>query len=389
MTPQLLNCQKELFSLPEDVTYLNCAYMAPLLKSAEKAGIEGLQLKRAPFNINLYHFFEQVTELRKTYAKLIEAESENRIILMPSVSYGMGIVAKNLHLKKGDNIVVAAEQFPSNVYPWMNLTQEKNAELITIWPPNESQQRGKAWNEQLLNAISEKTKLVAISHTHWADGTLFNLKELRKKTKEVGALLVIDGTQSVGALPFSIKEIEPDALICSSYKWLLGPYALTLGYFGEAFDGGKPLEEAWINRFDSDNFAGLVNYQDNYQEGALRYEAGGRSNFILIPILQAALEQISNWGISNINQYLAQLVEQPISELRAIGCQIESTNYFSPHLFGIRLSSEFNTEKLKKNLADEKVYVSFRGNAIRVSPYLYNQKSDLLKLVSIIDSSKH
>lgn len=388
MTPQTINCQKELFSLPEDVTYLNCSYMAPLLKSAEAAGIEGLQLKRAPYNINLYHFFDQVHQLRKSYANLIDVSDENRIVTMPSVSYGMGIVAKNLNLLKGEKIIVAAEQFPSNVYPWMNLTQEKEAELVIVNPPETKENRGERWNEQLLEAIDEKTKLVAVSHTHWADGTRFDLKELRKRTREVGALLVIDGTQSVGALPFSVKEYQPDALICSSYKWLLGPYALTLGYFGEAFNGGKPIEEAWINRYDSENFAGLVNYKDAYQDGALRYEAGGRSNFILIPILQAALDQITSWGIPRINQYLSKITQEPLKKMREMGCQIESSTYISPHLFGIRLSDSFDLEKLKEYLTKEKVFVSFRGSAIRVSPYLYNKEVDLFKLIDLIEAAK-
>jgi len=387
MTPQKLTCQKAYFSLPEDVTYLNCAYMSPLLKSAEQAGIEGLRLKRAPFDINLYHFFDQVHTLRETYASLINVENPNRIVLMPSVSYGMGIVAKNLKLNKGDNIIVAAEQFPSNVYPWRTLASNNDAEIITVAPPENVTNRGETWNELLLGAINEKTRMVAVSHTHWADGTMFNLQAIREKTSQVGALLVIDGTQSVGALPFNIQELKPDALICSSYKWLLGPYALTLGYFGEAFDGGKPIEEAWINRFDSDNFAGLVNYQDQYEEGALRYEAGGRSNFILVPILQAALDTIKIWQIPQINQYLREITQEPITKMQQIGCIIESDDYRSSHLFGIRLTEEFNLARLKDILTEEKIYVSFRGSAIRVSPYLYNEQQELFKLAEALKES--
>lgn len=387
MTPQKLTCQKEYFSLPEEVTYLNCAYMSPLLKNAEQAGIEGLRLKRAPFDINLYHFFDQVHALRDTYASLINVKKTNRIVLMPSVSYGMGIVAKNLKLNQGENIVVSAEQFPSNVYPWKTLANENEAEIITVAPPENTSNRGETWNAMLLDAINDKTRLVAVSHTHWADGTLFNLKALREKTKEVGSLLVIDGTQSVGALPFDIQELRPDALICSSYKWLLGPYALTLGYFGEAFDNGKPIEEAWINRFDSDNFAGLVNYQDQYEAGALRYEAGGRSNFILIPILQAALNTIKRWSIPHINQYLQEITQKPIAKMEEIGCKIESAAYRSSHLFGIRLTEDFDLAKLKNILEEEKIYVSFRGSAIRVSPYVYNEQQELFKLAEVLKQS--
>lgn len=383
-----LSCQKVSFSLPDEVTYLNCAYMSPLLKSAEEAGIEGLQLKRAPYNLTLHHFFDQVHTLRETYARLIHINNPNRIVIMPSVSYGMGIVAKNLNLSRGENIVVAAEQFPSNIYPWMSLTKKKGGKLKIVSPPNIREDRGKKWNEALLEAITDNTKLVAISHVHWADGTLFNIQKIRERTRDVGSLLVIDGTQSVGALPFNVTKIQPDALICSSYKWLLGPYGLSIGYFSETFDGGQPLEEAWINRYESENFEGLVNYQDDYQKDALRYEGGGRSNFISVPILQAALNALENWGIENIQEYAKKLIDEPVKQLQDLGCIVENPEYRSAHLFGIRLTDAFDTDKLKAIFKEKKIYVSFRGSAIRVSPYLYNEKSDLEKLVRAIEKAK-
>ena len=107
-----------------------------------------------------------------------------------------------------------------------------------------------------------------MSHIHWADGTLFDLKAIRQRTRDVGALLIIDGTQSIGALPFDIQEIQPDALICAGYKWLMGPYSLGLAYLGEFFDEGIPIEENWKNRHNSHHFARLVNYEDKYQPHA-------------------------------------------------------------------------------------------------------------------------
>ena len=111
--------------------------------------------------------------------------------------------------------------------------------MQAISPPSILNGRGKEWNERILNSIDTKTKLVSLGHVHWADGTLFQLTDIRKRTKEVGALLVIDGTQSVGALPFDVDVIQPDALICGGYKWLMGPYSLGYAYYGEYFDQGE------------------------------------------------------------------------------------------------------------------------------------------------------
>ncbi|HBX65139.1 MAG TPA: aminotransferase, partial [Balneolaceae bacterium] len=91
-----------------------------------------------------------------------------------------------------------------------------------------------------------------------------------------------------------------DALICAGYKWLMGPYSIGLAYYGPALDDGNPVEENWINRYESENFANLVNYNDEYQPGALRYEVGEHSNFILVPMMLKAVQQLNQWGVENI-----------------------------------------------------------------------------------------
>ncbi|MDZ7647737.1 MAG: hypothetical protein U5K54_11465 [Cytophagales bacterium] len=113
-----------------------------------------------------------------------------------------------------------------------------------------------------------------------------------------------------GRYHLDIKEIRPDALICGGYKWLMGPYSLGLAYYGEYFDQGIPVEENWINRLHSENFAGLVNYESDYQPGALRYEVGEHSNFILVPMLLEALEQINQWKPVNIQKYCAAITKK-------------------------------------------------------------------------------
>lgn len=213
---------------------------------------------------------------------------------------------------------------------------------------------------------------------------MFDLIAIRKRANEVGALLIIDGTQSVGALPFDVEKVHPDALICAGYKWLLGPYSIGLAYYGEYFDEGKPVEENWINRKNSENFTGLVNYETNYQSGALRYEVGEHSNFMLVPMLLKALEQLNMWKPENIQEYCRAITKRTIDELVEMGFWIEDEAYRTSHLFGIRLPLELELQKVKEHLLKEKIYVSYRGDAIRISPNVYNTKDDLKKLLTTL-----
>ena len=358
--------------------------MAPLLKSVEKAGIRGVRRKRNPVEIRPEDFFTGSEALRAEFAKLVNVKDPRSIAIIPSVSYGVSAVAKNLTLRGGDEIIVAAEQFPSNYYPWETVTRESGARLHAVAPEKALNDRGKIWNEKILSAITAKTRAVAIAHTHWADGTKFDLGAIRKRTREVGALLVIDGTQSVGALPFNVGEIKPDALVCAGYKWLLGPYSIGVAYFGEQFNQGKPLEENWINRLNSEDFAALVSYEPEYQPGALRFDAGERSNFILVPMLQTAIAQLNRWHVPDIQEYCQQITMEAIAVIKELGCWIEDPPFRAHHLFGIRLPAEANISKIKESLLRNRIYVSFRGDAIRVSPNVYNDKADMLKLANVL-----
>ena len=379
-----MNCQKHLFNLDPEVCYLNCAYMSPLMKSVEEAGVKGILRKQQPNKVSAADFFTESDELRKEFSKLVNAKDPNSVVIIPSVSYGFATVAKNLQLKAGDEIVVAAEQFPSNIYPWRRAAQESGATIVTVSPPKVKENRGKSWNEHILEAINSKTKLVACGNIHWADGTLFNLKAIRAKTREVGAWLVVDGTQSIGAIPFDIQEIQPDALIAAGYKSLMGPYSIGMAYYGPVFNDGVPVEENWINRYESQDFANLVNYNDHYQPGALRYEIGEHSNFILVPMLLEAVKTLNSWGVENVKAYCDELVDDSIQKLRTAGYLIEELEYRASNLFGIRLGEGMEMGNIKSRLQEAHIFVSYRGDSIRVSPNVYNDAADMEKLVEAL-----
>ena len=218
----MLSCQKHLFDLDSDVHYINGAYMSPMSKAVEAAGLAAISLKTKPYNVSPDDFFTNVEHLKTLFAKIIHAHAPKRIAIIPAASYGIATVAKNLKTQGGQNIVVAEAQFPSNIYTWRELAKEKDLTIKTVPYPIEIREgRSTEWNNRILENIDNQTILVALSHIHWANGTKFDLKKISDRAHEVGAILVIDGTQSVGALPINVEEMGIDALICGGYKWLM------------------------------------------------------------------------------------------------------------------------------------------------------------------------
>jgi selenocysteine lyase/cysteine desulfurase len=360
--------------------------MSPLMKDVEKAGIRALRRKRNPVDIAPIDFFNESEILREEYARLINASEPQRLAIIPSVSYGMANVAKNLNLKKDQHIVVTAEQFPSNYYSWKSVADEAGASLKSVAPPEEFIDRGKKWNERILDAIDNDTRAVAVPNVHWVDGTRFDLVAIRKRTKDVGALLIIDGTQSIGALPFDLEKIQPDAVVCAGYKWLLGPYSIGIGYFGEYFDTGKAIEESWMNRLGSENFSD-VSYKPGYKPAALRYEVGEHSNFVHVPMLIKSIRQLNTWKPERIQEYCAAITAGSVTKLREKGFTIEDETWRGAHMFGIRLPKGADLEKIKAALLKHKIYVSVRGAAIRISQHVYNREEDLHKLTRVLIKS--
>ena len=376
--------QKHLFDLSEDSTYLNGAYMSPQLKSVTQVGLNTIVQKGQPYTITPEDFFTQKEILKQRFATLTDAPDYNNMAIIPSVSYGIANAANNIPFQKGEEIILVDEQFPSNVYVWQEVAKKHEVSITVIKPPKDFKDRGAKWNQNILDAISKKTAVVAMCNVHWADGTLFDLKAIRAKTKSMNSYLVIDGTQSVGALPFSIKDTDPDALICGGYKWMMGPYSIGMAYYSDAFNNGTPIEHNWMNRYNSEDFTGLTKYEDRFQEKAARYSVGESSNFILTPMLIKAIEQLIEWTPAAIQQYCKTISTKAVQELKELGCFIEEDNFRAHHLFGVYLPENINLENLKTRLQQQNIFVSFRGKAMRVSPNVYNSEEDFNKLVTQI-----
>lgn len=380
----MLSCQKSRFSLPDDEHYLNCAYMSPISVAVETAGMTGVARKRVPSRIATTDFFAEADRARALFARLVNAPDPARIAIIPSASYGLAIAARNLPAAAGQTIVVTHEQFPANVYAWRRLAQDRGVEVRTVQPPADGEGRGRGWNARLLEAIDARTAIVALGHVHWTDGTKFDLEAIGRRAREVGAALVVDGTQSVGALPFDVQAVQPDALVCATYKWLMGPYSMGFAYLGPRFDAGEPLEETWMGRAGSENFKDLVNYRDDYQPGAVRYDMGEKSNFALMPMALAALEQVLDWQPARVQEYCAALTADLFERVRALGYTVEAPEYRGAHLFGLRAPAGTDISAIGDRLRERKVLVSLRGSALRVAPHVYNDARDIAALIDAL-----
>ncbi len=378
-----LSCQRDAFQLARDDHYLNCAYMGPLPRVAEEAGFAAIRKKAVPTRIVPPDSFWETDRLRELFAELIGAPDPGRIAIQPGVSYGVATAAKNLPVSTGQNIVLTDEQFPGNVYSWHRLAAESGASLRAV-APDEGSERGKIWNERLLDSIGAETAIVAVPNVHWTDGTWFDLEAIGHRCREVGAVLVVDATQSVGALPFDVATVQPDVLICATYKWLLGPYSLCLTYFGPRFDDGDPIEETWIAREHSSDFQRLVDYQDAYLPGAVRYDMAERSNFFLAPIAKACLELLHEWRPDRIQEYCRSLTSGFLSDVAELGYSVEDEAWRSNHLFGLRMPGSVDLQRLKATLAERNVSASLRGSALRLSPNVYNDEVDIGALFEVL-----
>jgi selenocysteine lyase/cysteine desulfurase len=274
---------------------------------------------------------------------------------------------------------VLAEQFPSNVYAWRELARRKGGAVVTLQRPPDGD-----WTAAILARLDERVAITALPHCHWTDGGLIDLVSVAARCREVGSALVIDASQSLGALPFELAAIRPDYLACAGYKWLLGPYSLSFLYVAPRWQDGQPLEHNWIARTGSENFAGLVDYQDAYQPGARRFDVGERANFALVPAAIVALEQLLRWGQPAIIETLAARTAAIVQRAGALGLSALPTQLRAGHFLGLRLPGG-PPAGLPERLAKEQVHVSLRGDSLRVTPHLYNNDADVDRLFGVLE----
>ncbi len=368
------------FELSREVVYLNAAYMGPLPLRAAKAGIAAIEKRSHQcWQTASTDFFDPSEDLRAEVAKLWSARADN-IALVPSVSYGVETAAKNIQFSEGDEILIPAEDFPSNVYPWMEVAKKTGAKLITVPRPENYN-----WAQAMIEAMSERTKLVSAPVCDWSDGTYFDLAQIVKACRARRAALIVDVSQSFGAVPFDVTKIDPDFVVSVGYKWQLGPYGLAYLYVANRWLNGTPLENNWITRAGSEDFSRLVEYKDAYQQGARRFDGGERTQFHLTPMALGALQLLSEVSVPQIHSHVQTLTETLHSGLRDLRFEIAPREASCGHMIGARHERLANMATLAARLKTKNVFVSARGSALRISPHLYNDAEDVARFLTVLE----
>ena len=369
----MIGSQRHLFDIPEDVAWINCAQHSPALQSVYEAGLSGLGRKRHPWTLGPAQYQDDIARLRELVARLIGAQAED-ISLSPSVSYSLSLVANNLEIGPGRHALVLAEQFPSNVYPWRAAAARDGGSVVTVPRPEDGD-----WTAAVLGHLDERCAVLAVPECHWMDGSRLDLAQIGDTAKACGAAFILDLSQSLGVVPLDVGTLRPDFVCTVAYKWLLGPYSFGYLYSAPEHQGGQPLEQAWSSRAGSDQGASLTDYRDDFLSGARRYDVGERGNYIAVPMAIAGLEQVLAWGPAEIAASLAPLVEEIARRAEDLGVVPTPAAVRSPHFLGLRFPGGLRADLLDR-LKEQKVFVSQRGDSLRISPHLYNDERDVARL---------
>ena len=374
----------EAFDIPDDVTYLNCAFMGPMPDDAVLAGWSGLGRKARPWTIAPDDFTVPVDELRQTLAELLGVPHDHDgVAITPSVSYGVSTAAANLHLDPGQVVVVLDKQFPSDVYGWERMAQRHGGSLHTVTCTDQD------WTGAILSdleRLGDRVGVVSVPPCHWIDGGRVDLAAVSAVVRSLGAALAVDVCQWLGAAPFDVTEIQPDFVFGATYKWLCGPYSVGFMWAAPHRRQGEPIEAGWTARANSHCLACLADYTTEYQPGARRFDVGEVANFALIPAASTAARMLVQWNPAAIADHAARLTGAIADGARELGLQVAPDALRSPHIVGLRLRPDADAEALAPLLADRGVHVSVRGDAVRVSAHVFNTDLDVERFLGALAS---
>lgn len=376
----VLPSQRHLFDIPREIAYFNCAYYSPQLNESRERLVAGARAKSAPWTRLAPSFFDDAETLRAIWSRLFGGDADGYAVV-PAASYAISTAARAIEpkLTSNDDILIMADEFPSNVLPWRRAARETGATLVTTPKPADGN-----WTKAILAKIEPRVKVVAVSTCHWTNGARIDLEPVGEACRAKGSVLVVDATQTLGAMPFSVDHILPDFLAAPSYKWQLGPYGVGLFYVSERWRGARPLEESWLARDNAFDFTSLANYSDTYMPGARRFDVGEKGSLTTLPGAIAAAEQIEAWGIENIAASLSSINSRIAAHLQGLGFQLPADEQRCPHMFGAIVPAS-HPGNLVTALKERGIYISQRGNSLRFAPHLYVDDRDMARLFQTLD----
>jgi cysteine desulfurase / selenocysteine lyase len=315
-------------------------------------------------------------QARACAAALLGATPEE-IAFVPSTSAGLSLVAAGLAWKPGDSVVIAAGDFPSNVYPWLRL-QRAGVNVRSI--PARSD--GVVTQDDVIAHVDDTTRLVALSSVHYATGAVLDVDAIGSYLGQRNILFCVDAIQSFGALPLSSRHV--DFLVADGHKWLLGPQGMGILFVRRSrFSSLDPVLVGWKSVNDQRDF---VHQELELAVTARRYEPGSLNAIGLVG-LHAALSMLQHLGIGAIARRLAMLRSVLVSGLRDRGFEVLGDQRGTPSGIVSFLRDGEDMQRLQRALDAKQIVASLRhdprGRAcIRVAPHFYNTQAEFERLLS-------
>lgn len=268
------------------VTYLNCAFQGPMPLVAAAAAEEALQLKKTPNLIRDEDYFAYPDAYRQAVADLVGCETRD-VAVTDSATHGILLMVNGLDWQPGDEVVLPEGEFPANRFPWLSL--ERRGVLVREVPA----ESGRATLDAIETAITPRTRVVSASWVSYSSGRRLEIEAVAELCRSRGVLFVLDGTQGVGGLDFSLSTTPCDLLACAGYKWLLGPYGLGFAYVAPELS--ERLEPGLVNWFAIEgarDFNRLSECRLDFVAGARRFDVNETANFTNVAAGTASLRYL-------------------------------------------------------------------------------------------------
>ncbi|HWG46773.1 MAG TPA: aminotransferase class V-fold PLP-dependent enzyme [Gemmataceae bacterium] len=320
----------------------------------------------------------QIEEIRRHAGQLLNADPLD-MAFIKNTSEGIGIVAEGLPWQAGDNVVTAEDEYPANLYPWMNLAH-RGVELRRV--PSRD---GRIILDDLRASIDNRTRLVSLSFVEYASGFRNDLDAVGGLCREKSVLFFVDAIQGLGVLPLDVRRTPIDFLAADGHKWLLGPEGAGLLWIRrELVEQLHPVGVGWNSVIDSRNFDRV---ELRLKPHAGRWESGSL-NVGGILALGASLELLLGVGINAIAERVLHLTDYLCEQAERIGVSVYSSrrpNEKSGIVSLIVPGGE--TRAMVRRCRDAGIVINQRAGRLRISPHAYNTTEELDRLIALLGAS--
>jgi selenocysteine lyase/cysteine desulfurase len=359
----MLPSLRDQFDIPQGVAYLDSAAYSPMPKRVREAGLLGVAEKCHPWLRDRDAFTAVAERARTAASRLIGAEGPDAIGIVSSVSHGIETAARNIGVPAGSRILHVVDEFPSLTRPWVRLAAEVGAMIEVVPRPAGDGDWEGAFLAAMHRPGAAPLSVVALTPAHWTDGTLIPLERIAEAARAMGAAVVVDATQAVGAMALDVGRIRPDFLAFPTYKWVLGPYSVAFLYAAPHRRSGRPLDENNFNRPGPD-----------FAAGARRYDRGERADPAGIPMAAEGMEMILELGVAAVEERLAHLSGLLAAPMAGAGLMVPARR--CGHILGAPLPSG-EADRVATALRARHVHVSVRNGGLRVSPHVHLDEADI------------